>query len=503
MATYTRKNVYNLGGTWSATILWYARAVQAMQSRKLAEPLSWRFFAAIHGFNEPLWKSVGAFSASDKKPSAALQKRFWKQCQHGSWYFLPWHRGYLMALEATMRDFIVQQKGPKDWALPYWNYFGGGTENKLPPEFASPKWPDGTANNPLYVTRRFGPDNTGKNIYVPLDQVDEDALTKPDFTGVASGGDPGFGGVDTGFEHGGTTHGDLESQPHDMVHYFVGGPSRTNIGLMAYPDTAGLDPIFYLHHSNIDRLWEVWLREPTSLGNPTEKQWLDGPASIGERAFSMPMPPQGKGWDYAPKDVAKLAALDYTYDDLAAPAAAATTAMRLAALGAPAAKRAAKGGAAMPRSRNVELLGASEQPMRIVGKKEVRAAVHLDTAKRKKVVTSLAAVRTGAAAEPDRVFLNLENVRGLNDATAFEVYVKDRRAGSVALFGVSKATNADDEHAGQGLTFVIEITKIVDELHLNNALDVNSLDVRIVPLNEVAEEDKITIGRISIFRQGA
>jgi tyrosinase len=81
--------------------------------------------------------------------------------------------------------------------------------------------------------------------------------------------------------------------------------------------------------------------------------------------------------------------------------------------------------------------------------------------------------------------------------------VKDRRAGSVALFGVSKATNADDEHAGQGLTFVIEITKIVDELHLNNALDVNSLDVRIVPLNEVAEEDKITIGRISIFRQGA
>ena len=76
--------------------------------------------------------------------------------------------------------------------------------------------------------------------------------------------------------------------------------------------------------------------------------------------------------------------------------------------------------------------------------------------------------------------------------------VNGRRAGSVALFGASQATAS----GGEGLTFVLEITKIVDELHLNNELDVDSLDVRVVPLNPVPEEAKVSIGRISLFRQG-
>ncbi|HEU4417017.1 MAG TPA: tyrosinase family protein, partial [Candidatus Angelobacter sp.] len=58
------------------------------------------------------------------------------------------------------------------------------------------------------------------------------------------------------------------------------------------------------------------------------------------------------------------------------------------------------------------------------------------------------------------------------------------------------------EHAGQGLTFALEITNIVDALHLKNALDVDSLDVRIVPVKPVPEKAKVSIGRVSIFRQG-
>ena len=59
-----------------------------------------------------------------------------------------------------------------------------------------------------------------------------------------------------------------------------------------------------------------------------------------------------------------------------------------------------------------------------------------------------------------------------------------------------------EEHAGQGLTFVLEITSIVDALHLKNALDVDALDVRIVPVQTVPEEAQVSIGRVSIFRQG-
>ena len=116
-------------------------------------------------------------------------------------------------------------------------------------------------------------------------------------------------------------------------------------------------------------------------------------------------------------------------------------------------------------------------------------------------------------AAPDRVFLNLENVRGQSDATAFRVYLglgdeqdpaehPERLAGSIAPFGVSQASDSGDEHGGQGLTFVLEVTNIVDQLHLEGGFDVGSLPVRIVPVRPVSTESQLTIGRVSIFRQG-
>src|SRR5262249_8294060 len=273
-------------------------------------------YAGIHGFNEPLWALLGSFRPTDHMPDAADAKRYWKQCQHGSWFFVPWHRGYLLALEANIRAEISQMPGaPKDWALPYWNYFKPN-ENKLPPAFGSPDWPDGRGDNPLFVQQRYGPNNDGR-VFVPMQFVDLKAMNDHQFTGPGSGSSPGFGGVDTGFEHGGQTHGGIESQPHDVVHGLVGGGTRARPGAMSIPDSAGLDPIFYLHHANIDRLWEVWMRNPLSKGNPKDSKWLKGPASIGERKFSMPMP-GNRPWDYTPGEMTDLAKLGYTYDDLSA-----------------------------------------------------------------------------------------------------------------------------------------------------------------------------------------
>lgn len=108
----TRSNVWELGGDWADPILWYARGVAAMKARALAEPTSWRFFAAIHGFNAARWQRLGALSASDQPPSQQLIRRFWLQCQHGSWYFLPWHRGYVLALEASTAACPGGERGP-------------------------------------------------------------------------------------------------------------------------------------------------------------------------------------------------------------------------------------------------------------------------------------------------------------------------------------------------------------------------------------------------------
>jgi len=35
---YTRKNVWELGGDWADTILWYACGVKALKGRALSEP---------------------------------------------------------------------------------------------------------------------------------------------------------------------------------------------------------------------------------------------------------------------------------------------------------------------------------------------------------------------------------------------------------------------------------------------------------------------------------
>jgi len=169
-----------------------------------------------------------------------------------------------------------------------------------------------------------------------------------------------------------------------------------------------------------------------------------------------------------------------------------------------------KGVAAVKTGKNVELVGANQGSLSIQGA-EAHTSVQLNAGVRRKVSASLTAA--AETAPPDRVFLNLENVRGVGDSTVFQVYVglpaganpadhPENLAGSIALFGVRKASLADGEHAGQGLTSTLEITNIVDALHLNNALDVNALDVRIVPVNPVPADAGISIGRVSIFRQG-
>src|SRR5688572_30648056 len=165
MATYTRANAWNNGGTFANTdLLWYAKGVAAMQARALDDPSSWWFFAAIHGeyvdtSGFPGWGSLPAppHVPATPQPSVSVWDLYWDQCQHQSWYFPPWHRGYLFALEAHIRAAVISEGGPATWALPYWNYFGPGNQFNIPPAFTEPRLPDGSPN-PLFVTARFGPD---------------------------------------------------------------------------------------------------------------------------------------------------------------------------------------------------------------------------------------------------------------------------------------------------------------------------------------------------------
>lgn len=500
--TFVRRNVWDLGDDWADDILWFARGVAAMKARPLADPISWRFYAGAHGFNAARWAELGYLFPGEQPPSQALLAKFWVQCQHGSWYFLPWHRGYVLALEANIRAVVTSLNGPESWALPYWNYFAPN-QSALPRAFGSPDWPDGVGNNPLFVEQRYGPDGDG-NVFVPVNEVNMSALNDPDFTGVSGGGSPGFGGVDTGFSHNGQIHGGIETQPHDFVHGLVGGreaqPPET-FGAMSDPRTAGLDPIFWLHHANIDRLWASWNAGSTHL-DPSQSSWLLGPASTGEREFCAPMP-DGSTFVYTPREMMNTNDLGYEYDTLE-PALGPAPPAPPAPPGGP-----MEEGVPMPDEANIEVVGANDESVP-VGDSESRTRVRLDPSARRKVTDNLGLEGVQVS---ERVFLNLENVRGQSDATAFSVYVglgndddpaehPELLAGSIAPFGVSQASSFDDRHAGQGLNFVLEVTDIANRLNLEGRLDVDDLPVRVVPRRPMGSNSELSIGRISIVRQG-
>src|SRR5216684_2965115 len=318
--TVTRMNLWGLGDDWNPTMLWYARAVRDLQKRPITDATSWTYLAAMHGFDPDLWQGYGYIDSTTPLPPAAARRRDWDQCQHQSGYFLPWHRGYLAAFEAIVRDSIVKQGGPATWALPYWDYneAGNSKARTLPLALTAPSLPDGT-DNPLATPFRYGDAGDG-NVDIDPSQIRLGALTEKDFIGVPSGGSPGFGGVPTSFNHAGGRNGMLESEPHNNVHVEVGGQQAAaphNVGLMSMPVTAALDPVFWLHHANIDRLWEVWLRCDAAHLNATAPAWLDGPAG---RKFQMPGV-DGTAFAFTAREMLDMSApqLDYVYEDVSDP----------------------------------------------------------------------------------------------------------------------------------------------------------------------------------------
>ena len=75
-------------------------------------------------------------------------------------------------------------------------------------------------------------------------------------------------------------------------------------------------------------------------------------------------------------------------------------------------------------------------------------------------------------------------------------------AGNIALFGLRRASMKDGQHAGEGLTFILDATPVIDQLHLKNEFDVESLQVSVIPADPLPENADITVGRISIYREG-
>lgn len=536
-ASFTRNNAWASGGTLAgnADLLWYAIGVGKMMQRSITDPKSWWYFAAIHG-DGPEW--VGITAPPQVPPLPSPELRGWSQCQHATWYFPPWHRGYLIALENQVREDIVSLGGPSTWALPYWDYFGQqnpANQFDIPPAFLEKTFPLAAnlphgvpANiagspNPLFVDARYGPNGDGV-IFVPTQAgvtahpqdpnsdfafgvVTADCLSDTAYTGA-------FGGGQTGFEHFGSVTGDLENNPHNLVHSYIGGvqgnDQNNEQGMMGDPLMAGLDPVFYLHHANIDRLWAIWnitLRK----SNPAQISWLGGPTTNGQSDFQMPK--DGSWWLFTPGDVTDLSKLNYSYQDMSAPTSAVPAAQifstRIAALNANSAAAAIGGAMNVQLGSNVELMGAAQGSVVVKGA-GTRTPVRLDSGVHQKLTASL--LTASSAAPPDRVFLRLDNVMGTIGGV-LSVYInmpesakpaqfQHLYAGSIGLFGLRQASEPSGKHGGKGMSFTLDITKVIDQLHLSGAFDPQTLYVSLVSSRAIPGSAPITVGRISVYRQG-
>ena len=158
----------------------------------------------------------------------------------------------------------------------------------------------------------------------------------------------------------------------------------------------------------------------------------------------------------------------------------------------------------------VEVLGANAQSLPVAGK-GAETSVQLDARTHTKVAARLAAgPAPGARAE--QVFLNLENVRGYSDATVLQVYLQfagkdgapsfERQVGSIGLFGITKATESDTGHAGDGLSYALNITKPYSEFAGSGNTDLAKVGVRLQAVAPVQQSADVSVGRISIVRQG-
>lgn len=351
--------------------------IMQMRLLELKNPNSWYYQANVHGYPKEGGVNVPCTEQDvtddiceqrkDKIPTTAgcpvlyesefydgyPQSEIWNSCQHGNFYFLPWHRLHLYHFEqilrtqasaaidtlrnmdvpannkadveaflATLTDEVLESTG-----VPYWDYSNEG--NKY--EITGKPWSEDDAKMPAILSS--GTSCSDGNEGTPASSILDVALEKCNplrvsndhrsptcndptqicITGTVPDMGSPFGyswradarpalnltcsyvcdgddcpssscATDTTTHqsfHGkqmpdttahtahsvhnvGTYEGALESTPHSWIHNALGilngvEATPTSTGFMTLNACSGRDPAFYFHHTNIDRLWQVWL----------------------------------------------------------------------------------------------------------------------------------------------------------------------------------------------------------------------------------------------------
>ena len=246
-----RLGVHNLDATQVAA---FRSAYQQMMA--INDNRGYQYFAGLHGV--PNWYCWH----HQQNAHSAQQMQL----------FLPFHRAYMYNFEMAMRDRVPGV------TLPWWDWtLGPPRQNGVPQIFAEPTTPDGQPNplrgfninlpntNPPVVHRTArAPGNPAD---LPTQANVEDALARTDFSDFS----------------------DALEDIHDNVHGWTSGD-------MGVVGTAAFDPIFYSHHTMIDRIWWIW-------------QVRNGNGNISSDLLDVVLPP----FNFRVRDVLNVNDLGYEY----------------------------------------------------------------------------------------------------------------------------------------------------------------------------------------------
>lgn len=250
---------------------------------------------------------------------------------HMSPMFLPWHREFVRLLEMDLQavsgdatlaipywDWADPTAGPNEplWAVDFMGGNGRASDLKVmtgPFAFDKGNWPlvyDDTGMN--YLSRSFGSSSFAPTLPRQVDVNAAVALDTYDVSPWDMTSD-----ITQSFRNNLEGWGRALPSLHNQVHIWVGGDRETLQG-RASPN----DPVFFLHHSNIDRIWGSWQDASTSHTYLPATEQANRPGVSLNAA--MPLFPT----TVRPSDVLDYRALGYEY----APSAVAAPAQLLEAV---------------------------------------------------------------------------------------------------------------------------------------------------------------------------